>query len=100
MTRLLAALEARVGARLIERTSRRLVPTETGRRLADQARSLLGGYDEALRDTEAARVAGVLRVTAPLAFGRRHVTPVVASFLDAYPSVSVELVLADAPLDL
>ncbi|MGZ6126084.1 MAG: LysR family transcriptional regulator, partial [Myxococcales bacterium] len=100
MTRLLAALEQRAGARLIERTSRRLRPTEAGRRLAAQARPLLTGYDEAMRENAAAPVRGVLRVTAPLAFGRRHVTPVVASFLDAFPEVRVELVLDDRALDL
>jgi DNA-binding transcriptional LysR family regulator len=42
----------------------------------------------------------VLRVTAPLVFGRRHVTPIVASFLDAYPGVRVELVLSDRNLNL
>jgi DNA-binding transcriptional LysR family regulator len=100
MTRLLAALEQRVGARLIERTSRRLRPTEAGRRLAAQATPLLSGYEEAMRETAAAPVRGVLRVTAPLVFGRRHVTPIVASFLDAFPEVRVELVLDDRGLDL
>jgi DNA-binding transcriptional LysR family regulator len=100
MTRLLAALEQRVGTRLIERTSRRLRPTEAGRRLAAQARPLLAGYDEAMRESAAAPVRGVLRVTAPQVFGRRHVTPVVAGFLDAFPEVRVELVLDDRGLDL
>jgi DNA-binding transcriptional LysR family regulator len=100
MTRLLAALEKRVGARLIERTSRRLHPTDAGRRLAEQARQLLAGYDEAVRETDASRVRGELRVTAPLAFGRRHVTPIVTSFLDVYPDVRVELILDDGALDL
>ena len=100
MTRLLAALEERVGTRLIERTSRRLHATEAGSRLAAQARELLGGYDEAVRETTAAPMRGVLRVTAPLVFGRRHVTPIVASFLDAFPEMRVELVLHDGILDL
>jgi DNA-binding transcriptional LysR family regulator len=100
MTRLLAALEQRVGARLIERTSRRLRPTDAGKRLAAQARPLLAGYEEAMSETAAAPVRGLLRVTAPLVFGRRHVTPVVASFLDSFPEVRVELVLDDRGLDL
>lgn len=100
MTRLLAALEQRAGVRLIERTSRRLRPTEAGRRLASQAAPLLGGYEDALRETAAVPVRGVLRVTAPLVFGRRHVTPIVASFLDAFPELRVELVLDDRGLDL
>lgn len=100
MTRLLAALEARVGARLVTRNTRRLAPTEAGRRLAEQSRRLLAGYQEAVQEAAAAPVAGLLRVTAPLVFGRRHVTPLVASFLDAHPAARVELVLSDRALDL
>jgi DNA-binding transcriptional LysR family regulator len=100
VTRSLAALEDRVGLRLVERTTRRLAPTEAGRHLAEQARHLLADYDGLLRDRSAAPMRGLLRVTAPLVFGRRHVTPVVASFLAAYPEMRVELVLNDRNLDL
>src|SRR5262249_25166023 len=100
MTRLLASLEERIGARLVERTSRRLTATEAGRRLAEQAREIVAGYDGAIREGGAAEVRGELRVTAPLSFGRRHVTAIVASFLDAHPGIRVELVLDDRPLDL
>jgi DNA-binding transcriptional LysR family regulator len=100
VTRALAMLEQRVGARLLERTTRRSKPTEAGRRLAEHAREVLEGYHEAVREVAAAPVRGVLRVTAPLVFGRRHVTPIVASFLDAYPGMRVELVLHDRNLDL
>ncbi len=100
VTRALAALEERVGARLIERTTRRLSTTEAGRRLGEQARRVLSGYDEAVSEPGAAEVRGELRVTAPLVFGRRHVTPIVASFLDAWPEVRVELVLDDRSLNL
>jgi len=100
VTRALAGLEDRLGARLVERTTRRSRPTEAGRRLADQAREVLAGYGEAVREAAAGPVRGLLRVTAPLVFGRRHVTPIVASFLDTYPGVRVELVLNDRNLDL
>ena len=99
VTRALAGLEERVGARLLERTTRRSRPTEAGRRLVEQARQVVAGYGEAVREV-AGPVRGILRVTAPLVFGRRHVTPIVASFLDAYPGVRVELVLNDRNLDL
>src|SRR5580692_9337683 len=75
--RALAALEARLGARLIERTTRRLTPTEIGRRLGADARRVLATYDEALRQSADATPRGLLRITAPVTFGRRHVTPVV-----------------------
>lgn len=100
VTRALAMLEHRVGARLLERTTRRSKPTEAGRRLAEHAREVLAGYGDAVREVAAAPVRGVLRVTAPLVFGRRHVTPIVASFLDAYPGMRVELVLHDRNLDM
>ncbi len=100
VTRALALLEERIGARLLERTTRRSRPTEAGKRLAEHARRLIADYGEAVRETAGAPVRGVLRVTAPLVFGRRHVTPIVTSFLDAYPGVRVELVLHDRNLDL
>jgi DNA-binding transcriptional LysR family regulator len=100
VTRALARLEARIGARLIERTTRRLAPTETGRRLAADARRALAAYHDALRPDSDAAPHGLLRITAPLIFGRRHVTPVVASFLAAYPAMQADLVLADGNLDL
>jgi DNA-binding transcriptional LysR family regulator len=100
MTRSLALLEERVGTRLIERTTRRITPTEAGRRLAERARDVLQGYADAVREIAAAPVRGVLRVTAPLVFGRRHVTPIVAGYLDAYPGVRVELILHDRNLNL
>jgi len=100
MTRTLAALEKRIGVRLVERTTRSARPTEAGRRLGEQARVLLAGYRDAVRETAAAPMRGLLRVTAPLVFGRRHVTPVVSSFLDAHPGMRVELVLNDRNLNL
>jgi DNA-binding transcriptional LysR family regulator len=100
VTRALAGLEERVGARLLERTTRKSRPTEAGRRLADHAREVVAGYDEVVRDAGAGPVRGVLRITAPLVFGRRHITPIVASFLDAHPGVRIELVLGDRNLNL
>jgi DNA-binding transcriptional LysR family regulator len=100
MTRALADLEERVGARLVERTTRRATPTDAGRKLAERARLLLGSYAEAMREPGTAPLRGMVRVTAPVVFGRRHVTPVVTSFLDAHPSLAVELVLNDRNLHL
>jgi DNA-binding transcriptional LysR family regulator len=100
VTRALAALEDRVGTRLIARTTRRLTPSDAGRELAGTARRLLADYEVSLGGVAAAPVSGLLRITAPLSFGRRHVTPLVSEFLDRYPDVQVELVLADRNLDL
>ena len=100
MTRALAALERRAGVSLIARTTRQLMATEAGRELAASARRILSEYDVSLSGVAGAPVRGLLRITAPLAFGRRHVTPIVAEFLDLYPEVQVELTLSDRNLDL
>jgi len=100
VTRSLAALEDRVGARLVERTTRRLAPTEAGRQLAEHARRLLADYESAIGEVSGQPLRGVLRVTAPLVFGRRHVAPIIGDFLDAHPSMRVELTLSDRNLDL
>jgi DNA-binding transcriptional LysR family regulator len=99
VTRALGALEDRIGARLVERTTRRLAPTEAGTALVDRARSLLAGYDAVLAGESQAPVRGVLRVTAPVQFGRRHVAPIVSRFLNEYPDMRVELSLNDRNLD-
>lgn len=100
VTRALAALEQRVGARLIERTTRRLSATEAGRALAEESRALLSAYDEAVADIAPAPVRGLLRITAPVQFGRRHVAPLATAFLQKFPESQVELVLHDRNLDL
>lgn len=100
VTRILTALEARVGMRLVERSTRHLSATEAGARLAEHARRLLADYEAAVREDADAPLHGRLRITAPRIFGRRHVTPVVTSYLDKYPAMRVELVLSDANLDL
>jgi DNA-binding transcriptional LysR family regulator len=100
VTRALRSLEDRIGTRLVERTTRRLAPTEAGTALAERARALLADYDEALAGVSQAPIRGMLRITAPVQFGRRHVAPIVSVFLNEYPEVQVELSLNDRNLDL
>lgn len=100
VTRALAALEARTGARLVERTTRRLAVTDAGRGLASRARTLLSGYEASLLGAADDPVRGLVRVTAPVQFGRLHVAPVVSSFLDAFTSARIELLLHDRNQDL
>jgi DNA-binding transcriptional LysR family regulator len=100
VTRTIAALEERVGAKLLERTTRRLAPTEAGLALAVQARAMLDLYAEAMRVPAEAALRGTLRITAPVVFGRRHVTPCVVAFQTAHPDIQVEFELADRNLDL
>jgi DNA-binding transcriptional LysR family regulator len=101
VTRSLANLEVRAGQRLVERTTRKLAATEAGRRLADQARRMLADYAAAMApETAGGPLRGGLAVTAPLVFGRRHVTRILTSFLDQNSQVSAELLLSDRNLDL
>lgn len=100
ITRALAALEDRVGQRLVDRTTRRLAATEAGRILYDKARALVADYDAATTVAPGMPVQGLLRITAPVQFGRRHMAPVVGRFLDAHDGVEIELVLNDRNIDL
>jgi DNA-binding transcriptional LysR family regulator len=100
VTRALAGLENRIGLRLIDRTTRRLAPTEAGRALYDKARTLVADYEAATAGAPGATVRGLLRITAPMQFGRRHIAPIVARFLDAHGGVEVELLLNDRNIDL
>jgi len=100
VTRLLRALEDRIGLRLVERSTRRLAPTEAGNALLERARAILTDYAETLAGASQSPVRGVLRITAPVQFGRRYVAPIVLAFLSDYPDVQVELSLNDRNLDL
>jgi DNA-binding transcriptional LysR family regulator len=100
VTRALAALEGRVGVRLVERSTRRLSVTEAGRAFAERARALLTEYDSAVSGLADTPFRGLLRVTAPLQFGRRHVAPLVTAFLETYREIQIELILNDRNLDL
>ncbi|MES2315919.1 MAG: LysR family transcriptional regulator [Pseudomonadota bacterium] len=100
VTRALEALEERVGVRLIERTTRRLAPTEAGIRLAESARRVLADYEDALNEEESGPLRGRLRISAPHVFGRRHVTPAIIAFLDLHPALQVDMVFNDRNVDL
>lgn len=100
ITRAIASLEQRFGARLVERTTRRLAPTEAGLRLVERAHLLLHEYQAAVLDTADTQLTGLLRITSPVQFGRKHVAPVVMAFLDHYPQMQIEMVLNDRNLDL
>lgn len=98
----LAAMETRLGARLIHRTTRRLTATEAGRGFYEAVRAILAAADSAEAQVagRAATPSGPLRISAPTSFGRLHVAPHLPGFLDAHPAVQVELLLDDGFTDL
>jgi DNA-binding transcriptional LysR family regulator len=98
----LASLERRTDARLIARSTRRLALTEEGQVLYERARRILAEVDEAEAVLTSGRLEpqGLLRVSAPVAFGRAHVSPVCRDLVLAYPKVSIDLVLTDRMVEL
>jgi DNA-binding transcriptional LysR family regulator len=102
VTRAIAELEARLGVRLLNRTTRAVSVTEAGQRFLAGAKRVLADLDEIERAAagEGTAPRGELRVTAPILFGRLHVLPIVLEFLDRFPDVSVVLRLLDRPIDL
>ena len=102
VTRLIAALEDRLGARLLQRTTRKVALTDVGARYLERARRILSDVEEAENSAQAERTrpSGRLVVAAPVGFGRLHVSPVMSAYLKRYPEVGAELRLADRMINL
>lgn len=92
-----ARLERALGVRLLERTTRKVRPTEVGAAYAARCAALSSLVEDADREAQSRNQepSGLLRVSAPVAFGRRVLVPVVRSLLAAHAGLRVELVLAD-----
>lgn len=102
MVRTLAALEAQLGVRLFNRTTRRISLTEEGRRHLDSCRQIIAALDdaEAALSADAAEPAGHLTITAPILFGQMHVAPAVTRFVQQYTQMRCSMVLADRVVNL
>jgi len=102
VVRSLAALEADLDVRLLNRTTRRIALTDEGREYYERCKRVLAEVDEAEAALSARRVApkGRLRITAPVLFGRLHVAPAAAEFIARHPAVQVDLLLLDRMVDL
>jgi DNA-binding transcriptional LysR family regulator len=102
VTRLIAALENRLGARLLQRTTRSVALTDAGARYLERARRILSDVEEAeiMAEGERANPKGRLVVSAPIGFGRLHVSPVLNIYLRRYRDVSAELRLEDRMINL
>jgi DNA-binding transcriptional LysR family regulator len=102
VTRLIAALEDRLGARLLQRTTRSVTLTDAGTRYLERAKRILADVEEAehAAESERTRPSGRLVVSAPVGFGRLHVSPVMTAYLNRYSEVSGVLQLEDRMVNL
>jgi DNA-binding transcriptional LysR family regulator len=96
------ALEERLGAKLLVRTTRRITLTHEGSAFLEDCQRLLADLANAEASVSAGgiKASGYLRVTAPGGFGRRHVAPLVPRFLALHPEVRVSLNLSDRVVDI
>ena len=95
-------LESHLGARLLDRTTRRVAPTEAGRAYHERCVAILAELAEAdgMVGALQARPSGRLRVNAPVSFGTLHLAEAIAGYMAAHPQVSIELTLNDRMVDL
>ena len=102
VTRAVADLEARLGVRLLNRTTRAVSLTEAGERFLSGARRVLADLTEIEQAAagQGSAPRGELAVTAPILFGRLHVLPIVTDFMRVFPDVTARLMLLDRPVDL
>ncbi len=102
VSRRLAALEQRLGVRLLNRTTRRVSLTPEGERYLEDGENILRDIERLERSLTESRDTprGLLRINAGFGFGRRHLGPLIAEFAKAWPEVEVILHLSDRHLDL
>jgi DNA-binding transcriptional LysR family regulator len=101
-SRYVAQVEAHLGVRLLNRTTRRLSLTEAGQDYYQRANQVLGLVEDAERAAAqgVAEPRGNLRINTSVAFGARHLGPVVTAYLQRFPQVKAELTLNDRMVDL
>ena len=101
-SRHLSALEERLGARLVERNTRRLYLTDTGQAFFSRAKSILFDLKEAESAVNATALnpSGVLRISASLSFSLHHVAPLLREYTERYPNVTVHIESANRYLDI
>lgn len=97
-----SALESRLSARLLNRTTRRVKPTEIGLAYYGKAKRVLSGanYADAMVTSMQSEPSGMLRISAPLSFGIKHLSPVISQFLFKYPDVDIDMNVDDSPVDI
>lgn len=102
VTRQIAALEKRLSARLLNRTTRRVSPTSTGAAYYQRCVQLLAEFDEleASVGAQALQPSGRLRINAPVSYGITRLAPLLPGYCARYPQVELDLSLADRVVDM
>lgn len=102
ISRRVMALEERLGARLLIRTTRRLSVTDTGRAYYERALKIIDEVNDAeqMVSSENASPRGTLRISAPMSFGTLHLGPAIARFMAQCPDIRIELDLSDRFVDI
>jgi DNA-binding transcriptional LysR family regulator len=97
-----SALEAQLGVRLLQRSTRQLNATDAGRAYYQRCKRLIEAFEEANEEAVDAgsHVRGTLRIAVPVTFGALHMAPLIARWLDANPQVNAEIVADDRYIDL
>jgi DNA-binding transcriptional LysR family regulator len=98
----IVSLEERLGARLLNRTTRQVSPTEIGREFYERSTRILADLDEAEQAASALQATpkGLLRLNGPLSFGIRHLAPAIVDYLAACPEAAIDVTLSDRVVDL
>jgi len=98
----ISALEARLGARLLDRTTRRVNPTEIGLAYYDRARRVVSdaGEADALVSAMQTDPSGLLRISAATDFGVIHLSPILGPFIEEYPDITISMVLDNRYVEL
>ncbi|MBI3372406.1 MAG: LysR family transcriptional regulator [Betaproteobacteria bacterium] len=101
-SRFVAELEAHLNTRLLQRTTRRVNLTDSGRGFYERCVQILAELDDAEQEASQASAMprGTIRLTTSINFGMRHVTPAIAAFLVHYPQVKFDVSLSDRVVDL
>ncbi len=101
-SKLVARLEADLGVKLLNRTTRALSLTQAGQAYADRLRALVEAWDDLQTEVQNAAVAprGLIRLTAPLSFGTTRLAPLLARFATEFPEIALEVHFADRVVNL
>ena len=102
VTRKIDSLEAELGVKLFARNSRSILLTDAGEHFLQRAKNILAEIEDAKHAMDDLHAAprGVMTITVPSAFGRRHIIPAIASFLELYPQIEIEMHSSDERVDL